>query len=383
MSPARVPGVRRHRDAWEARIMIGGRSVSQSFSTYDEAVRWRNRTAEANARGKNVTSSLDRTSFARHWEIWRAGLMHRPNTLARNDSAYRSYIGPRWGHVQLAKISRSDAQAWVRELEGAGLAPATVIRVVQIASACIQAAVDDDILERNPFRRLHLPELVHEEARFVTASEAHAIEMAMDEWWQLTVPLAFDTGLRLSELCGLRVKDVAFNRPGWVVHVRQIVTEPSGCISIGPPKTKAGIRTVPTLTPQVAERVAAHIASRGLGPDDQLFAGRQGGPMRPVNWRSRIFRPAVEAARLDDAERVTPHSLRHGAVASWIAAGVVDHYKLATWLGHRSPTTVTALYGHLIPEDTTWLTDRLTSARVEATKSGQLLQATKVDSVRR
>ena len=83
-------------------------------------------------------------------------------------------------------------------------------------------------------------------------------------------------------------------------------------------------------------------------------------------WRSRVFDAAVERSGIEDSHHVTPHSLRHGAVAVWIAAGVVDAYKLSRWLGHRSPATVTQLYGHLIPENTAWVTDTIEAMRGQA-----------------
>lgn len=358
MSPRRATGVRAHPSGvgWQARMMSDSRSLSRTFMHYEEAVAWRS--SQVVRRGRGADPSSGRTLFGDHWDQWRAGLIRRPGTLARNDSAFRAYIGPRW-RTPLDAITRAHCQEWVGELGAVGLAPATVGRVVRITATCVQAAVDDDVLERNPFRRLHLPEVPDEESRYLTVDEAHAIESAMDEHWSLVVPFAMDTGLRISELCGLQVGDVTFNRPAWVVHVRHIVTEESGRAVIGPPKTRAGIRVVPTLTPAVADRVAAHIAKRGLSPTDQLFSGPLGGIMRPVNWRGRVRRPAVDVSGIADPDEATPHSMRHGAVARWIEAGVVDPCRMACWLGHRSPATVTALYGHLIPEDTTWLTTRM------------------------
>jgi integrase len=370
MSPRRVPGVRKHRDGWEARATVGGHRISRKFKTYDEAVRWRLQQDEFSTHAQSGGPISKRSLFEDHWKRWRAGAIKRPNTLARYDSAWRSYINPKWGKSQLGRIARSDAQIWVKELAATGLSPASVRKMVQIASTCTQSAVNDGILDRNPFARLNQPELPGKKDRFVTSDEAHAIEKAMDPWWSLVIPFAMDTGLRISELCGLRVSDVIFSSPTWTVHVRQIVTEPKGHLTIGPPKTPAGIRSVPTLTPEVGARVAAHIAERGLHGNDLLFQGKYGGPMRPVNWRARIFRPAVEKAEaagdLQDGKSIVIHGLRHGAVALWIAAGVIDYYKMATWLGHEQPGTVTKTYGHLIPEDTTWLTERLAAIRAVA-----------------
>jgi integrase len=122
------------------------------------------------------------------------------------------------------------------------------------------------------------------------------------------------------------------------------------------------------LTLETVERLAVLIAERRLGPDDHLFAGRRGGVMRPNNWRKRIWVPAVIHAGLHDP-LPTPHALRHGAVAIWIAPGEVDEYKLARWLGHRNPATVHKMYGHLIPQDATPTTDRMSEMRADARRT--------------
>jgi len=205
--------------------------------------------------------------------------------VARNESAYRSHIQPKFGSVPIHKITRSDASAWVGEMVDLGLAPATVSRVVAVAAGCLQRAVDDELLDRNPFRRLGLPRVEQSERRFITAEEADRLQAAMDPWWSLVVPFTFDTGLRISELAGLVARDIEFNSPSWVVHVRRIVTDVGGSVRVGPPKTRAGVRAVPTITRPVAERLTAHIAERRLGPEDSLFAGPHGGAMRPTHPR--------------------------------------------------------------------------------------------------
>lgn len=376
MSPAKRRGIREGRwGGFEARIQLDGKMRSRTFDTFEQAVAWRAEQERRRALGREVATGSDRMTFEDWWQIWQAGRIRRPNTLARDESAWRTYLKPRWARVPLGSIDRIDAQAWVRSLsEVHGLAPASVARVVHSAAAAMQAAVDDNRLERNPFRRLDLPDIEGNEARFCTIAEALAIEEVMDPWWSLTIPVLMDVGLRVSELCGLRVKDIAFAHPNWTVRVEQIVTTPHGHVQIGPPKTKAGIRTIPLLTPEVATRVAAQITARGLEPDDPLFSGKQGKFVLPTVWRTTVFTPAVKSAGLHDEHRpLTPHSLRHGAVARWIAAGLTDYYRLARWLGHASPATALVLYGHLLPEeDHSALAERLSLDRQNARASGKV-----------
>jgi integrase len=182
------------------------------------------------------------------------------------------------------------------------------------------------------------------------------------------VPFLADTGLRIGEAAALRWRDVDTLRG--TVTVRETLVEvpaymtPDGTsVMIGPPKTRAGLRTVPTLTDETAARLVARRA--GAGPDDFVWATPTGVPLRPKLWRSRVWRPAVLRAGLVDPQP-TPHTLRHTAVALWIAAGTTDAYKLQRWAGHRSVTTIYRVYGHLLPTDATEERTALTALRSEA-----------------
>jgi hypothetical protein len=166
--PTRVPGVRAFRSGFQARIQVNGTPVSRLFASYDEAVAWRNTQAELALRGKCSPVAAQRTSFAEHWEIWRTSVVRRDNTLAQYDSTYRTYLEPAWGRIPVGRITRRAAQAWVKELinykdeHDRGLSASRIIRCVAIASVCLQVLVDDEILDRNPFRRLDVPALPDE-----------------------------------------------------------------------------------------------------------------------------------------------------------------------------------------------------------------------------
>ena len=137
------------------------------------------------------------------------------------------------------------------------------------------------------------------------------------------MPFLADVGLRIGEAAALRWRDVDTTR-GLVV-VREVLVEVRGVVTLGPPKTAAGRRTVPIMTREVAARLEAKRAK----PDDYVFAAVEGGPLRPTGFRSQVWHNAVGSADLSDPAP-TPHSLGHTAVAHWIAAGV-DLYKLAKW----------------------------------------------------
>jgi integrase len=131
---------------------------------------------------------------------------------------------------------------------------------------------------------------------------------------------------------------------GRTVDVAEILTEVEGHLHPGQPKTRAGRRIVPL--PRVAatalkEHMKAHPGADG----DYVFTSPEGGPVRLAGWRNRFWRPAVEKAKL---EPLTPHDLRHTAVALWIHAGA-NPKEVATRAGHTSAAFTLDRYGHLFP----------------------------------
>lgn len=121
----------------------------------------------------------------------------------------------------------------------------------------------------------------------------------------------------------------------------------------GPPKTKAGRRTV-KLPGSVAEELSSHIARSDAQEDDYIFRAPAGGALRKT-FRRRFWLPAVHDAGL---EPLRFHDLRHTAIALWIAVGA-DPKRIAARAGHTSVSVVLDRYEHLFPEGEEQLVDRL------------------------
>jgi site-specific recombinase XerD len=98
------------------------------------------------------------------------------------------------------------------------------------------------------------------------------------------------------------------------------------------------------LPPELLTQLDARIADRGLKPRDLLFATREGTPFSRNTFRTRVWRPAVQASGIDFQVRV--HDLRH-AHASWLFAGGSDLKSVMDRMGHAQITT-TQKYLHTL-----------------------------------
>jgi integrase len=163
---------------------------------------------------------------------------------------------------------------------------------------------------------------------------------------------AIFTGLRASELRGLRWEDVDLKCGE--LHVRQRADRYN---SFGKPKSEAGERTVP-LPPMLVTALRKHRLASPQSELDLVFPNSKGG----VDLRSSIvsqgFHPAQIAAGVVDqhggAKYKGLHTLRH-FYASWcinrrIDGGLELPLKLVqTRLGHASIQMTADTYGHLFP----------------------------------
>ena len=293
-------------------------------------------------RGEWCVPRLGRVSFGEWTKLWKETTVNlRPSTIARDDSYLRSLILPTFGDYRLAEIDRPTVRAWVAELS-TRRAPATVVKAHQILSKILECAVDDGMLPSNPSSRVSLPRIERKEMRFLGPAEVSHLADTIDPRYRALVMLGCYGGLRAGELLGLRAGCVDPLRGR--VEISEICVEVRGQMTFGPPKTRAGRRTVP-LPQSIAEELGDHLRRLGAGPRDLVFPAPEGAAVRLSLWRRRIWGPAVEKAGL---EPLRIHDMRHTAVALWIAAGASPN-EIASRAGHTSVSVVLDRYGHLLP----------------------------------
>jgi integrase/recombinase XerD len=171
---------------------------------------------------------------------------------------------------------------------------------------------------------------------FLTDDEVAALVAAPDPTtWigrrdRTLLLVATQTGLRNSELTGLRRQDVTLDTGA---HIR--------CTGKGR-KTRAT-----PLRPDVATALADWLAHPPGAPSDPVFPSVRGVRLSADAFQRLVTRHTVTARRtcpsLSD-KVVTPHTLRHAAAMALLQRGV-DLSVIALWLGHES-TETTEVYLH-------------------------------------
>lgn len=165
---------------------------------------------------------------------------------------------------------------------------------------------------------------------FLNRCESDALLQAPDRhtWLgrrdHVLIRLAIETGLRVSELTGLRCKDVVLGRGA---HVR--------CQGKGRKE-----RCTP-LHPETVRVLQAWLRERRGAPHDALFPSRRGRPLSRDAVERLVAKHAHKATAKCPSlrsKRVSPHVLRHTAAVTLLQAGV-DRSVIALWLGHEQVET--------------------------------------------
>lgn len=152
---------------------------------------------------------------------------------------------------------------------------------------------------------------------------------ASTERWKAAIGLAGYAGLRLGELRGLRWADVDLEA-NTISILRSLL--PNGTAK--PPKSAAGVRTIPLLPGLRPLLVEWKIKSPYTGSEDYVVSAAGGVAVMERNLR-RALDQAKEAAGLDGTEdRLSWHSLRH-SYASMLATDLeLPATTLARIVGH-------------------------------------------------
>jgi integrase len=342
----------------------------RTFKTQREAKEW-DIAAQGEIKAGKHTPDSKSITVIEAMQLWlercrlRVGLVDEGkiewSTLRHYDSHAGHIAKSSIAAAKLSRLSMPMVEAFKDELLGKGVSPATARKILTSLKTAITESQRRGLVAQNVAagvrygKRKRRP--IVEGDDIPAKAELQAILANAGQWYPLLVTAAF-TGMRSSELRGLRWGDVDFDLK--VVHVRRRADYRR---TIGDPKSAAGTREIP-LIDLVANALRAHrVASKWAGADDYVFCNGAGRITFHQSIQHRGFIPVQVTAGIDPA-RYGLHSLRH-FYASWLIG--LRHYspkEIQTMLGHATLAMTFDTYGHLLKKSET--EEQVDRAKLEA-----------------
>ncbi len=353
---------------WRARYRdANGRPRSRTFARKFDAERFLEINGADLQRGDWVDPTLRRSSFVDWADAWWATTAKlRPNTRRGYWLLLKNHILPYFRGARLGAIDYLDVEGFIAEKLKSGHGPKQVRQMVSILSLIMKCAVKANARKDNPAagHALRVPQRRASQVPMLTMDEAACLVDHTSDHYKAAMWLLIFTGMRPSELCGLRVEDVDLVRR--VVNIRRTWSPVPGYDGgtweyvSGPVKSDAGQRSIP-IPEWLCQDLAGQLAGRP--PFDRhapLIVNKHGRPVNRDTFRARVVRPALRAAGLPEDFRT--YDIRHTHASLLIDDGA-NVLAVAQRMGHTDPSVTLRVYGHLFEGVQQELTDRLDRRR--------------------
>jgi integrase/recombinase XerD len=310
------------------------------------------------ARNRTSTSIADATdAYLQDHE----GGNHSHKTLEWHTTALgllRRYLEEEQEITQVEEVDAQAISSWFAHLHtvpgqrGKPRAERTVQTYARSARAFFRWLMRRETLERNPFDQVIFPKVGRPRIQTIEPEEFERLLQACapphESGWLTERAVArnraifwlfYDTGIRVSELCGLRVDD--FDRKHGLLTVTGKGSKQRR-IALGNTCQRNLLHYLDRHRPSGEE-----LTEWGSAGEDHLFLSETRTPLTK-NGVEMLFKRVRERARIT-YKRISPHILRHTFAIRYLVLGN-DPFSLQELLGHEDMATV-KLYMHM--NDTT------------------------------
>jgi integrase len=215
----------------------------------------------------------------------------------------RRWIVPHWGRYELCNIRTIEVESWLRRLP---LAKSSCAKIRNVMSVLFNHACRYEFFDRNPIRLVRQGAKRKTAPNVLTPNEIKMLVNGLELREKTLVLLAASTGLRQSELFGLKWGDINFDDK--TIYVTRSIV----CGVVGPCKTESSQKAVP-VHPLIVETLLKWRERQPYRkPDNWVFASRRCRGRKPY-WGQAILRKFIrpKAQELGIQKRFGWHTFRH------------------------------------------------------------------------
>ena len=232
-------------------------------------------------------------------------------------------------------------QSLVSGKTGQPLSGSTKVKLHRLLKQIFKQAILDGLVPKNPLEGVPTPKVAKVEIETFEPHELKAIFVAAENSpYKAAFMLLSVTGLRLSELLGLRHKDVDYTTG--TIHINKTLhlSNEHGLI-FEDPKSSTSKRKI-----SVPRDILNLVQDSPKSHPESLFANTQGDILRHdvliAEWRKTL--------KLANVKYRGMHTLRHTHATTLIRAGVPIP-EISRRLGHARISTTLDIYSHAMPAD--------------------------------
>lgn len=318
--------------------------------------------------GNEAFMELSEEDQERFWLITDALMMNDPEDLKRvhsikiNRSKYNNHIKPVLGKIKVQKIEKRAVVKLQQDLSKK-LSASMTNGVIVLLKTVLNAAVDDEILMKNPaasvkpLRKDDRPKASETIHRALTREEQQAfMQEAKTEWLYEFFCFSLCTGMRLNEITALKWQDIDYINN--VIRVNKTVSwKEGGGIEETLPKSDTSNRDIPMndtikkilqMQKTKMSMVYGEIHARKM--DSNIFIGSNGTKAIASSTVSSAIDNVLKRLRQQgiEIERFTHHAFRDTFATRYIEEGG-NMQTLQKILGHSSLAMTADLYAHVLP----------------------------------
>ena len=336
---------------YELKRVIGytadGEKIRKSFygANKDEALlKYHEYLSEAERR----EAEKKQTSFSSWVEKWLYTYKEpdvKPTTFL---STYKrpcyNYIIPYFKDKNIQDITQIEIKAFFNTISDRS--QSLMDKILICLNGIFESAIDNDLIGKNPCRNVNTRSKAKKATKRTYDKESTELLCTSDHKYAIFVHILLRMGLRCSELCGLRWKDIDTEK-GFMT-VSQALTSEGSQIFIDIPKTKMSLRKL-AIPEDLLKRLKSQkqdMLSIGQYKEEMFLAVMpSGNHITPNHFGDRQLEAFYNYMDVPRDQRLSPHELRH-TCGTLLYKETKDIYHVSRFLGHSDIAITTKTYVH-------------------------------------
>jgi len=286
-----------------------------------------------------INENINFSDFAQEY-LESAQLRVKPSTFERYQSIVDLHLSPILGPLKLSRITLPTLECLIDDKIRAGLAPATVNKIIVVAKIIFKRARRYKQIIDDPAEYLKRLTVEKKDKDFLRPEDIGIlldhIQINVPKWYPFLMVAVF-TGARISELLALKWSDINWKtdeiRFGASLFRGKVLSNKTNTIALVevPTEVTAALKT------------QEHI----ITPDDLIFVHRDGKPYDRTGVYKWVFKKALRGAGLRE---VTFHSLRHSFNSIMLSTGA-NLKVVQDQVRHKTLDMTLNTYGHALKAD--------------------------------